>query len=125
MMEWEHFENFEVLAKETGLKSFTKKEEQILLAIFQLDRDAYLMTIRERIKAFTGKTYSVGTIYAPLDRLHRHGYLTAILEKPEIPAGGKPIKYYRLTARGLRALAALKRQTALMWEGVEVPAFEE
>ena len=107
------------------MKDFTKKEEQILLAIFQLKDEAYLIPIREKIKEFTGRAYSVGTIYVPLNRLHVYGYLETRVEKPDASTGGKPIKYYRLTDRGLDALAALEKQNRLMWEGFKPPAFEK
>jgi DNA-binding PadR family transcriptional regulator len=107
------------------MKIFTKKEEQILLAIYHLKDEAYLIPIREKIKEFTGKYYSVGTIYVPLNRLHVYGYLSAHIEKPDSASGGKPIKYYKLTKRGLAALAALEKQNKLMWEGFQTPAFED
>ena len=107
------------------MKHFTKKEEQILLAIYHLKDSAYLISIREEIKKYTGKYYSVGTIYAPLNRLHAYGYLTAHAARPERASGGKPIKYYRLSPRGMAALSALEKQTRLMWKGFESPAIEE
>jgi PadR family transcriptional regulator PadR len=107
------------------MKVFTKKEEQILLAIYHLKDEAYLIPIREKIKEFTGKYFSVGTIYVPLNRLHAYGYLTAHVKKPEGSTGGKPIKYYTLTKRGLAALAALEKQNKLMWDGFKTHAFEE
>ena len=61
----------------------TKKEEQILLAIYQIGSNAYLITIREQIKKFTGKYYSVGTIYAPLNRLHINGFLESHVKKAD------------------------------------------
>lgn len=107
------------------MKVFTKKEEQILLAIYHLKDEAYLITIREKIKEFTGKYFSVGTIYVPLNRLHAYGYLATYVQKPDASIGGKPIKYYKLTKRGLAALAALEKQNQLMWEGFETPALEK
>jgi PadR family transcriptional regulator PadR len=106
------------------MRIFTKKEEQILLAIYHLKDEAYLIPIREKVKEYTGKYYSVGTIYAPLNRLHQYGYLTALVEKPDA-SGGKPIKYYRLTKKGMAALEALKKQNELMWKGFKTPAFED
>jgi len=106
------------------MKAFTKKEEQILLAIYQLKDEAYLIPIREKIKEFTGKYFSVGTIYVPLNRLHTFGYLAAEVKRPDTSTG-KPIKYYKLTKRGLAALAALKKQNTLMWEGFKSPTFED
>jgi DNA-binding PadR family transcriptional regulator len=107
------------------MKDFTKKEEQILLAIFHLKEGAYLIPIREKIKEFTGKYFSVGTIYVPLNRLHVYGYLSAHVKKPLADTGGKPIKYYKLTKRGMAALTALEKQNELMWKGFKSPAFED
>jgi len=107
------------------MKLFTKKEEQVLLAIYHLGDRAYLIPIREEIKRYTGKYYSVGTIYAPLNRLHTYGYLTVHEARPERSSGGKPIKYYRLTKKGKAALAALEKQTSLMWEGFKSPVLDD
>jgi DNA-binding PadR family transcriptional regulator len=107
------------------MSGITRKEEQVLLAVYRLEKGAYLIPIRELIRQFTGRTYSVGTIYAPLNRLHRHGYLESETRLPQDPAGGKPIKYYRLTQKGLDALANLKRENEKMWEGFSLPVFEE
>ena len=107
------------------MKLFTKKEEQILLAIYHLKENAYLIPIREEIKRYTGKFYSVGTIYAPLDRLHRYGYLAVNVQKPEHSSGGKPIKFYSLTKKGNAALEALEKQNRMMWKGFKIPAAED
>ena len=126
LIEYENVEIFKkVNDKEPSMKTFTKKEEQVLLAIYHLKDEAYLIPIREMIKKFTGKYYSVGTIYAPLNRLHSYGYLKTCVEKPDSSSGGKPIKYYRLTRDGLAALKALKRQNELMWKDFKVPAFSD
>lgn len=98
----------------------TRKEEQILLAVTHIGEDAYLISIQERIKAFTGKTYSVGTIYAPLNRLHVNGLLESYMKKGEGPFAGKPVKCYRLTREGVEALEAVRAQQQLMWDGVRL-----
>lgn len=121
-----NFEKFKVAGeKERDMRAFTKKEEQILLAIYHLKHDAYLIPIREKIKEFTGKYFSVGTIYVPLNRLHVYGYLEAEVKKPDSSTRGKAIKYYRLTKRGVAALAALEKQNKLMWQGVKSSSLEE
>lgn len=107
------------------MSGLTRKEEQILLAIYQIKEDSYLIPIREQIKKFTDKYYSVGTIYAPLNRLHIKGYLESYLRKADSPNSGKPIKYYKLTKKGYEALAELKRQNEMMWEGFVFPIFEK
>ena len=107
------------------MENLTRREEQILLAIFHLREEAYLIPIREMIKKYTGKYYSVGTIYAPLNKLHIDGYLDSFLKKPQLPERGKPIKYYRLTKKGFRALEKLKRLQAQMWDGFKSPVLEK
>jgi DNA-binding PadR family transcriptional regulator len=107
------------------MKHLTRKEEQILLAIYQIKRDAYLIPIREQVKKYTGTYYSVGTIYAPLNRLHRDGYLESYIKKPKPPNAGKSIKYYKLTNQGFKALAEIKKQNEIMWEGVVIPSAEK
>ena len=101
------------------MENLTRREEQVLLAVLVLKNDAYLIPIREQIKTYTGKEYSVGTIYAPLNRLLIKGYLESNVKKPDSPQIGKPIKYYRLTKKGDRALKDLRKQNALMWKGFE------
>lgn len=103
----------------------TRKEIQILLAIYQIGSSAYLITIREQIKRFTGKYYSVGTIYAPLNRLHLNGFLESHVKKVDGKAAGKAIKYYTLTNRGFQALAELQQQDQLMWDGFVYPVLEK
>ena len=107
------------------MKLFTKNEEQILIAIYHLKDEAYLIPIRKEIKKYTGKTYSVGTIYSPLNRLHEYGYLKTYVKKDRTLGSKKPIKYYSLTKSGLRALAQIKRQNELMWKGIKMPELAE
>ncbi len=101
------------------MEELTRKEEQILLAVHFLKEDAYLLTIREQIKKYTGKSYSLGTIYAPLNRLHIGGYMISHLER--IEGSNKPVRYYTLTPTGYNKLSDLKKKTDEMWEGFTNP----
>jgi len=103
------------------MKILTRQEEQILLAVYHLGDNAYLVTIREQIKKYTGKSYSVGTIYAPLSRLKDNGYLKEELGSSNSNRGGKAIKYYKLTNDGYESLRALKNQQNRMWNGFVIP----
>ena len=53
------------------MKELTLIEQYILLSILQLEKNAYLVTIREHIKNITGKDMAIATIYVPLERLSR------------------------------------------------------
>jgi DNA-binding PadR family transcriptional regulator len=103
----------------------TRQEEQILLAVHHLGDNAYLIPIREQVKNYTGKYYSVGTIYAPLNRLYNQGYLEAAMGETNAMRGGKAIKYYTITEKGYQALADLKKAHEKMWDGLCVPGIKK
>jgi DNA-binding PadR family transcriptional regulator len=105
------------------MSDVTRKEEQILLAIHFLKDEASLMKIRDRIQEFTGKNYSAGTVYAPLNRLFLNGYLESSLTR--VPGSKKPVRYYRLTPDGYGALEEIRRMTREMWEGFTNPIAEK
>ena len=102
------------------MKVLTRQEEQILLAVCHLKEKAYLVPIREQVKKYTGKYYSVGTIYAPLNRLAIHGYLDSHIGESSPDRGGKAIKYYHITDKGYQALAEVKKLQETMWQGFEL-----
>jgi len=101
----------------------TRKEEQILIAIHFLGDQASLLNIRDRIFKYTGKKFSVGTIYAPLNRLHLNELLDSFTERKS--NSKKPVRYYKLTAKGYNALEQLKKQTDELWDGFVNPVFEK
>ncbi len=51
------------------MRLLQRSEEIILLSIWRLQKKAYGMAIREQIAQATGKTWSFGAVYAPLNRL--------------------------------------------------------
>jgi len=94
----------------------TRQEEQVLMAVLNLEDKAYLVNIRKKIKEFTGKSYSLGTIYVPLNRLEKKGYLESFLGEATPVRGGKAVKYYRLTQKGLDALEEIRVLYHKMWK---------
>ena len=107
------------------MKSLTQLEQHILLAIFHLKDNAYLISIREFIKDKTGKNHAIATIYVPLDRLRKLGCLDTIDGGPSPKVGGRSIKYYRLTKAGFRLLREVKKINDRMWLGFPAGAFHE
>lgn len=99
------------------MKELTLIEQYILLSIYKLEKNAYLVTIREHIKQITGKDMAIATIYVPLERLSRLGYLSTQVVKPTPRVGGRAIKYYRLTQAGIHALDEMKRIQERFWIG--------
>jgi len=103
----------------------TRKEELILLAILRLGESASLVKIREYLVESTGQKWSVGNVYVPLDRMSRLYYLETRIGAPTSSRGGKAVKYYRLSQKGMEALVALKKVNETMWAGVSKLIFEK
>lgn len=50
-------------------KYLSRPEEIILLSVLKLDNNAYGVSIREMVQDMTGKYWSIGAVYVPLERL--------------------------------------------------------
>ena len=107
------------------MKELTRKEEQVLLAVHHLQDEAYLITIREQIYHYTGTHYSVGTIYAPLNRLNINGYIESYTGRNLSFSSKKPIRFYRLTKKGHAALVELQKAYSRLWTEFVTPAEEK
>ncbi len=99
------------------MKYLTRQEELILLAVMQLKDKAYLVTVRKHLIKTTGKNWSIGAVYVPLNRLRKTGYLEARIGEPNASRGRNEIKYYDLTKAGYEALAEIKKVNDTMWVG--------
>jgi PadR family transcriptional regulator PadR len=98
------------------MKYLTRQEELILLAVFHLRDNAYLVTVRRFLKEQTGNPWSVGAVYVPLERLRKKGYFESYIGGPNARRGRNEIKYYKLSRSGLQALAERKQINDAMWE---------
>lgn len=99
-------------------KFITRPEELIMLAVWHLADNAYLVTIREYLVKMTGKEWSVGAIYVPLDRLSKLGYVEGSFGGATAERGGRSKKFYRLTRAGEKALGEIQRIHQAMWQGI-------
>lgn len=97
------------------MKLLTRHEEHVLLAIMSLRENAYLVTIKEHLQEQTGTDLSFGTLYVSLKRLEKDGYLKHKIGEATSKRGGKAIKYYLLTERGLEALQEVHKVNEAMW----------
>ena len=79
-------------------------ETLLLLAVIRLDSRAYGVTVREVLKKEAGKDVAVGAIYTGLDRLEQRGFVESWSGDPTPERGGRAKRFYRVTARGIRAI---------------------
>ena len=96
----------------------TRAEELILLAVWLLGDRAYSVHIREHLMHVTGKFWSFGAVYMPLDRLVKRGLLTSYLADPTPERGGRSKRIYKPTRAGIEALDEIKKIQEAAWKGV-------
>jgi DNA-binding PadR family transcriptional regulator len=94
-------------------------EEFALLALYGLKDDAYGATIQEYMEKHTGRTVTIGAVYAALVRLEEKGYVRSGLGDATPVRGGKRKRYYEPTADGIRELKKLRRVREGMWQSIE------
>ena len=76
----------------------------VLATLVRLGEDAYGMTIRREIEGRSGRSVTIGSIYATLRRLEAKGYVSTVLGEPTPERGGRAKRYFRLEAAGAEAL---------------------
>lgn len=106
------------------MKLLTRSEEFVLLAIWKLQDDAYTLPIRKQISEITGRTWSLGSIYTPLERLVKRNYLTSYLAESTLARGGRHKRVYQLTPKGRQALIRTREVEEAMWSGITGLALE-
>ena len=100
------------------MKLLSKPEELILISVWKLRENAYGVTIRNRIIQQTGMEWTIGSIYVPLGRLSKWGFLEIRIGEPTAERGGKRKKYYRLTTSGKKALVRAKSLNETIWSNL-------
>ena len=96
----------------------TRTEELLLLAVWKLQDGAYGLAIRRHLATLLGRKVSVGAVYVPLERLARRGFLETNESEPTEQRGGRRKRFYRLTAKGVAALNAVKQVHDDAWAGL-------
>ena len=106
------------------MKVLTKMEEIVLLSILKLKDNAYIVTIKDQLEKYFGKTISFGALYVTLNRLIKHGYLESFIGDSASVRGGRAKKYYKLTKSGILTLKEAHKLQRLMWKDFDSLADE-
>lgn len=93
----------------------SKREEQILLAILELDENAYLVSIMKHLTELLGTSWTVGAVHKPLRRLEKMEYIESHLGEATAIRGGRGKKIYSITESGQEVLREAKRANDLLW----------
>lgn len=79
-------------------------EELVLRAILKCGANAYGNPIRKNLEESTGRTVTVGALYATLDRLKDKGLISYRVAEGGEEREGRPKRYYTLENTGRQAL---------------------
>lgn len=94
-----------------------------LMAIAQLDDDAYGVTVRDVLEERTSRVVTLGAIYKTLGRLESKGLVDVTVAPPTGERGGRRKKLYRLTRAGSAAVRGTLSDLRRLAEGLS-PEFE-
>ena len=97
------------------MKFLSRSEELLLLALWKMQDEPYGVNIRKFVSDITGKYWSIGAIYVPLDRLENKGFVVSYLANPTPERGGKSKRYYKLTKDGLDELKEVQKINHSLW----------
>ena len=100
------------------LSLLSRGEEVYLLSIWELEDNAYGVTIRKQVAEITKNTVIYGTMYNTLDQLLRKGYVAKTRGKPVAERGGRSKMFYSLTSTGMKALQNARELQRRIWEGI-------
>jgi PadR family transcriptional regulator PadR len=79
-------------------------ELTLLTILLDQPRDAYGVTIMDRVEERTGQAPNLGTVYKSLDRLEAKGFVGSWWGEPTEERGGRRKRYYKITGSGEQAV---------------------
>ena len=96
-------------------------EQVVLIAVMQLQADAYGRAILKEVQARLGRDVAPGAVHATLRRLEQKKLLSSKLGSGTPIRAGRPRRYYRLLPSGVRALNAARAAVDSIWSGLSWP----
>lgn len=93
-------------------------EQQVLLAVWRLDEEAYGASVRDEIENRTGREVTQGAVYVTLVRLEKKGMLRSRMSDPTPIRGGKAKRCFEILPAGIEGLRAARDVMDSLWEGL-------
>lgn len=94
----------------------SRREEQVLLSIWNLKDGAYLISIKKHLSILTDTAWSLSAVQKPLLQLERKGYITTYMGDASARRGGRRKKMCQITKQGVEALKTLKSEQDVLWK---------
>jgi len=87
-----------------------------MLAVFHQNGPACLMDIRKYLLDKTGKDWAIASLYMALDKLKRKGLIESFKGDPKHVRGGKALRYYLVTQKGIKTLEESWNMQEGLWK---------
>ncbi|MEM8724780.1 MAG: PadR family transcriptional regulator [Pseudomonadota bacterium] len=100
-------------------KNLGEFEMLVLASIVRQDGDAYGVSIKSDIEARTGRSASLGALYATLGRLEDKLYVTSTMGEATAERGGRAKRYFKIEPLGLELLEQSLSAIRAMTEGLD------
>ena len=97
-------------------------EQLVLLAVARLEGEGYGVTLRREIERRTGRSASIGAVYATLGRLQAKGMVASSEGESTGKRGGRARRLFELLPAGVEALTVARDMQDRMWDGVDLGA---
>ena len=94
-------------------------EQMVLLAILQLDDQAYGTNVMDELKKRVERSVSRGALYVTFDRLEDKGLLSSRVGDPNPRRGGRPKRFLTVTPTGVEALQKSRSAWMRLWDGLD------
>ncbi len=95
-------------------------EQIVMLAVVRFRGEGYGVSLRREIEERTGRSVSIGAVYATLDRLETKGYLTSKEGESAPVRGGRARRLFEVLPAGSKALQESRDMLDRMWQGVDL-----
>jgi PadR family transcriptional regulator PadR len=106
-------------------KYLSRPEEIILLVVMKLSENAYGVSIRKMVQELTGKYWSIGAVYVPLERLERKSFVRSFSSEPRSERGGRRKRLFRITPEGIKELEEIRRVNQAIWKDTSLDPLKE
>jgi PadR family transcriptional regulator PadR len=108
----------------SDMELLSRWEEVYLLAIRELEDNAYGVTIKKKVSQKSGKVLSYGGLYFMLAQLARKDLVLKTPGEPTNKRGGRRKYFYSLTDKGKKALEAAYEFQKKLWKDAGKSAFD-
>lgn len=99
-------------------------EEIVMLTIGVLADNAYGLVIKLEIEKRLKRSVSMGALHTGLYRLEEKGYLRSRLGQPTKVRGGKPKRFFQVTAKGQKVLKEAMEGRQQLWKDIPDGVFK-